>query len=244
MDVSSIGLEALLGRYGANASRPAGDLDAATERLIKDKDQDGNGTLSAVEISISEEGFKRADADANGELDAGELKNAVDTISAELKPQGLGGPPRHEDGDEDDEDENTETSSLIAALFQQADANGDGVLSLEELEAAASKITEELTKQEPKRPPSVDERTDRLIQDRDQDGDSALSAEELPISSETFDVADTNKDGVLSFDELVAAGEIIAEELRPEGGPPRLSFESLFRSQPDDGTETTLDQIA
>jgi Ca2+-binding EF-hand superfamily protein len=239
-----MGLDALLGRYGVTASRPPGDLDAATERLIKNKDRDGNGTLSAVEISISEEGFKLADADANGELDAGELKNAVDSISAELRPQGPGGPPPHKDGDEDDEEDDAETSSLLASLFKQADANGDGVLTLEELQAAASKITEELNLQEPKGPPSVEARTERLVKDRDQDGDGALNAEELPISSETFDAADTNQDGVLSLDELVAAGDAIGKELRPEGPPQRRPLDELFQSLSSDDTQTTLDQIA
>jgi len=247
MDVSSIGLESLLGRYGVGASRSVGGLDAATDRLIKDKDQDGNGTLSAVEISISEEGFKRADADANGELDAAELKNVAGTISKEMKPHGHGGRLGRDDDDEDDEEENTEVASLMAAFFQQADTNGDGVLSLEELQAAVSKVMEDKTEpksNEPKGPPSVEEKTERLVKDRDQDGDGALSNEELPISSETFDAADTNKDGVLSFDELVAAGETIAEELRPEGAPPQRPFESLFQSQPADDSETTLDQVA
>jgi Ca2+-binding EF-hand superfamily protein len=248
MDVSGIGLESLLGRYGVNASRSVDGLDAATDRLIKDKDQDGNGTLSAVEISISEEGFKRADADANGELDAGELKNAAGATPKGMKPHGHGGGlGRDDDDDEDDEDENTDVASLMAAFFQQADTNGDGVLSLEELQAEVSKVTEGKTEQksnEPKGSPSVEEKTERLVNDRDQDGDGALSNEELPISSETFDAADTNKDGVLSFDELIAAGESIAEELRPEGAPPQRPFESLFQSQPADDSETTLDQVA
>jgi Ca2+-binding EF-hand superfamily protein len=174
MDVSSMGLDALLGKYGVNASRASGDLNAATERLIQSKDQDGNGTLNAVEIFISEEGFKLADANADGELDAGELKNAVGTISAELKPQGPGGPPTQQSGEDDDE-EDAETSSLLATLFQQAD---------------------------------------------------------------------TNQDGVLSNDELLAAGEMIGPELRPERAPSRRSIEDLFQSPSDDDAQTNLNQIA
>lgn len=172
MDVSGIGLNALLGQYGVNASRAAGDLDEAASRLIQAKDKDGNGTLSAVEISISQEGFKRADANQDGELDAAELKDSFDTIAAELM-------------------------------------------------------------------------TARLIQDRDRDGDSALGAEELPVSPKVFDAADTNQDGVLSFDELAAAGEAIGEGLRADQVPGRPNLiEQLFSSKSDDGdTQTALDQI-
>jgi Ca2+-binding EF-hand superfamily protein len=172
MDVSGIGLNALLGQYGVNASQSAGDLDAATSRLVQKKDKDGSGTLSAVEISISEEGFKQADANKDGQLDADELEDSFDTIAAELM-------------------------------------------------------------------------TARLIQDRDRDGDGALGAEELPVSSKVFDAADTNQDGVLSFDELAAAGEAIDEGLRADQAPGRPNLiEQLFSSKSDDeDTQTTLDQI-
>lgn len=185
MDVTNIGLNALYGQYGANALRPPGDLNEATSRLIQDKDKDGNGTLSAVEIAISEEGFKQADANKDGQLDADELKNSFDAIAAELMAQ------------------------------------------------------------KPPAPPSLDEMTERLIEDLDEDGDGALNAEELPISSEVFDAADTNQDGVLSFDELKTASKAIGKELRPEQGPPRPNpFEQLLSSESDDDdTKTTLDQI-
>lgn len=255
MDISGIGLNALLGRYGANASQSAGDLGEATSRLIQKKDKDGNGTLSAVEISISEEGFKRADANQDGELDADELKNSVDTIAAELMAQKPPRPSLDEmterlirDLDEDgDGGLSSEEISISSELFEEADTDGDGILSFDELKTASKAIGEELrdtASQGP--PPNAEAMTKRLIQERDQDGDGALSAEELPISSEVFDAADTNQDGVLNFDELVAAGEAIGEELRPEQGPPRPNlFEQFFslKSDDDDAAKTTFDQI-
>ncbi len=162
MDISSIGLNALYGQYGANASRPPGDLDEATSRLIQDKDKDGNGTLSAVEISISEEGFKLADANKDGELDADELKNSIDTISAELMAQRPPEPPDLDKATERliqnlDEDGDGALSAeelpISSEVFDAADTNQDGVLSFDELVAAGEAIDKELrAEQAPSRP--------------------------------------------------------------------------------------------
>jgi Ca2+-binding EF-hand superfamily protein len=184
MDVTNIGLNALCGQYGANGLRPLGDLDEATSRLIRDKDKDGNGTLNAVEISISEEGFKQADANKDGQLDADELKNSFGAIAAELMAQ------------------------------------------------------------KPPAPPSLDEATERLIQDLDEDGDGSLNAEEISISSKLFEEADANGDGVLSFDELKTASKAIGEELRTDQAPGRPNLiEQLFSSKSDDDDTETLNQI-
>jgi Ca2+-binding EF-hand superfamily protein len=254
MDVSSIGLNAMLSAYGAGNSRPPGDLDEATQRLINDRDKDGNGTLSAVEIAISDEAFQLADANADGELSADELKNSVDTIGKELAaqgPQGMQGLPpsssQEEDDDEDDED-STEAATL-EQIFQDADTNGDGVLSAAEFQAAAEQIAEAMGSQEPQGPPppppDSEEAAARLVQDLDEDGDGALSAGEIPISSEVFDAADTNQDGVLSADELQAAAKEIGKELRANDGASKPNpFLDFFQSESEDTTETGLDQIA
>jgi len=239
MDVSSIGLNALLGAYGAKASNRHADLDEATERLIHAKDKDGNGTLSAAEISISDEAFQLADTNADGELSADELKNSVDVIGKELAAQG---PPPSPFGRGADDEDSTETATL-EQIFQQADADGDGSLSAEEFQVAAARIAEQMEAQEPQGPrpphPDSDEAAARLVQDLDEDGDGALSAGEIPISSRAFDSADTNQDGVLSLEELRAASRQTAEESASRQKP-MLAF---FRQDSDDATEA-LDQIA
>jgi Ca2+-binding EF-hand superfamily protein len=248
----------MLSAYGAGNSRPPGDLDEATQRLINDRDKDGNGTLSAVEIAISDEAFQLADANADGELSADELKNSVDTIGKELAaqgPQGMQGPPpssSQEDDDDDDDDEDDEDSTEAATLeqiFQDADTDGDGVLSAAEFQAAAEQIAEAMRSQGPQGPPppppDSEEAAQQLVQDLDEDGDGALSASEIPISSEVFDAADTNQDGVLSADELQAAAKEIGAELRANDAASRPNpFLDFFQSESEDTTETGLDQIA
>ncbi len=243
MDVSSIGLNALLSAYGAKASHRPGDLDEATERLIHDKDKDGNGTLSAAEISISDEAFQLADANADGELSADELKNSVDVIGKELTE----GPPPSPFGRGADDEDSTETATL-EQIFQQADADGDGTLSVEEFQAAAAQIAEQMQAQEsqgpPPPPPDSDEAAAQLVQDLDEGGDGVLSAGEIPISSQVFDSADTNQDGVLSLEELRAASRQIAEELgMEEPASQRKPMLGFFRQDSGDTTEA-LDQIA
>lgn len=186
MDISGIGLAAIFNRCGASGSSGSGNLDEATRRLIADKDKDGNGTLSAVEISISAEAFQLADTNADGELDAEELKNAADTIGKELAAQKPQGPP-----------------------------------------------------------PNFDRSAEQLMQNLDTDDDGVLSAEEISISSKTFDAADTNQDGVLSLEELRAASKEIGAELRAKDDAPKpRSILDFFRSESDDSTQTTLDQTA
>lgn len=154
MDVSGIGLSNLLNACRTNGSCRSDDLNEATQRLIEDKDKDGNGTLSAVEIAISAEAFQLADTNADGELNAEELKNAADAIGKELAAQKPQGPPPNFDSsaeqlmqnlDTDDDDAlSAEELSISSEVFDSADTNQDGVLSLEELRAASKEIGAEL----------------------------------------------------------------------------------------------------
>jgi len=245
MNISSIGLNSLFSTHEVNASRSLGNLDDATQRLIENKDKDGNGTLNAVEISISDEAFQRADADGDGELDADELKNSVETIGKELAVRGL--PPSLGQEDDDGEDEDSTQTATLQQIFQDADTDGDGTLSVEEFQVAAEQIAEAMGTQKPQGPPPLDsaQGAAQLVQDLDQDGDGALSASEISVSSEVFDAADTNQDGVLSADELAAAAREIGGDLRSQdAGSKHHLFLDLLKSQLEDTTESKLDQVA
>lgn len=172
MDVSGIGLNALLGQYGVNAPRSAGDLDEAASRLIQTKDKDGNSTLNAVEISISQEGFKRADANQDGELDAAELKDSFDTIAAELMTARL-----IQDRDRDGDGAlSAEELPVSAEVFDAADTNQDGVLSFDELAAAGEAIGEGLrADQAPGRPNLIEQ----LFSSKSDDGDTQTTLDQI-----------------------------------------------------------------
>ncbi len=136
------------------SQRPPGDLEAMTQRLIQDKDEDGNGTLNAFEICISDAAFQKADANRDGELDSNELMNSARDIGRELGPPP--GMPMMENLEEmterliqnKDQDANGTLSltelGISEETFEKADANGDGELNSDELSNSAQEIGREL----------------------------------------------------------------------------------------------------
>ncbi len=177
MDCSGIGE---YGSYGLNQmQKPSMNLDEATERLIKDKDKDGNGTLSALEICISEEAFQKADANGDGELSSDELQANAQLIGAELVAQSPQGPPPP--------------------------------------------------------PPDLDSATKQLIQELDSDDNGTLNVDELGISEDVFDQADTNGDGELSSDELKAGAPLIGPELGAREAALR-QYSSIVDDEEEDDT--------
>ena len=89
------------------------------------------------------------------------------------------------------------------------------------------------------KPPNATEISSEIISAKDTDADGALSVEESGLTQETLDTLDTNEDGVVSQNELVAsltekleamkekmdAGEIPPMRPHPKGPPPEESTE-------------------
>ena len=75
-------------------------------------------------------------------------------------------------------------------VFDRLDANKDGALSTDELSQAVRQRVRD----------RADDRWKRL----DKDGNGSISREEWPRKPEGFDRLDTNKDGVLTREELAA----------------------------------------
>ncbi len=84
MDVGNISSSSLLSLFGPGRTKPTPEQMA--QRLIDDKDKDGNGTLSAAELCISDEAFKKVDTDGDGQLTADELIEGADQIREALDP--------------------------------------------------------------------------------------------------------------------------------------------------------------
>lgn len=84
MDVGNISSSSLLSLFAPGRTNLTPEQMA--QRLIEDKDEDGNGTLSAVELCISDEAFKKVDADGDGELTSEELIEGADEIRKALDP--------------------------------------------------------------------------------------------------------------------------------------------------------------
>lgn len=126
MSVSAIGSGG--GGYSyAVQSRPTSPPDPSemAGRMIQEMDADGDGALSAGEISVDQDQLSKADSDGDGKLSEAELISLMNTIGPPPRmdggqgmaqgDQGMGGagqaPP---DADE---------------MFSQLDTDGDGVIS-------------------------------------------------------------------------------------------------------------------
>ena len=86
-----------------------------------------------------------------------------------------------------------EIQTRAQARFSQSDTDGDGLLSYEELTAAAARQRAKMI--------------ERLIARKDQNGDGMLSAEEMipQNPAQRFNAADSNGDGAVSLEEWEAA---------------------------------------
>ncbi len=90
-------------------------------------------------------------------------------------------------------------------------------------------------------PPSMEEMTQRLIEDKDKDGSGTLDAAELCISEDLLKQLDSDGDGQLNSEELIAG----AEQLREAMGPPP-EMPALMASEEDESdivNKTLLDYI-
>lgn len=188
-------------------------------------DADSSGSLSLAEFSAGapedvseaqqEQLFSTLDTDGNGSLSEDEFTTGLQENTPPPASSLLSG----------------DTSQALAELFQNIDSDGDGFLSVEEFEAGA--------------PEDTAEDQAELFSQIDENGDGSLSEEEFaaaiaggpagggragggapPASSSseeeegttTYDPLDTNEDGVVSLEELMAgqASEEDSSSLDPK----------------------------
>ncbi len=123
MDITGVDTYSIYAAAQMQANqRLPNNLEEMTQRLIQNKDEDGNGALNALELCISEEAFQKADANTDGELDSEELMNAAGQIGRELGPPP--GMPRlgsEDDEEDDEEEENAQLQALLDLLRQNDD---------------------------------------------------------------------------------------------------------------------------
>jgi Ca2+-binding EF-hand superfamily protein len=119
MDISSILSNPNFNLYGlgqtSGATSLPGSMEEMVQRLIEDKDKNGNGTLDAAELCISEEAFNQVDADGDGELTSEELVEGAEQIRKAM------GPPPGIESPESDDDATAKT--LLDYLEEEDDKN-------------------------------------------------------------------------------------------------------------------------
>lgn len=172
----------------------------APEALFDRFDKDDDGKLTADELPerIAERMLEHADADGDGAVTLEELQAARPE-----RPGGPGGPrggrltPEAliEKFDENGSTELTENEvpERLWERLSKADANGNGAVTLEELEAAKTQMADR-----PRGPEALFERFD-------EDSDGKLSQDELPErAAEHLMKLDADGDGALTQEELAA----------------------------------------
>lgn len=237
MSVTGIGYGAISGYLGAYGQKSAEDISEKVAAHIAELDADGDGQLTVEESEVSAELFNQADSDGDGFVTEEELL----AMMQKVRPHGP--PPQNI---EDSELAEPDGEELAARILSRHDADGDGVLTLEEsgVDAAAFSQADTdgdglVTKEElvamveggkPEGPPpgmdgemgpppggSVGDMAAAIMEELDSDSDGGLSSSETAASEEVFDAMDTNEDGVVSQAELEAAMATIMGSVQSSG---------------------------
>jgi Ca2+-binding EF-hand superfamily protein len=170
-----------------------------TQRIIQDKDADGDGALSVDEMGISEEVFAKLDANEDGLLDQSELESGLHELGKSRRAERM---IQNRDVDGDGA-LSVDEMGISEEAFAKLDANEDGLLDQSELESGLPELGKTIW-------------AERMIQDKDADGDGVLSVDEMGIPEETFARLDANEDGLLDQSELESHLPEVNEALRAQ----------------------------
>lgn len=204
----------------SQSSGYTGGIDLATvlknrrEEMFSQMDTDGNGVIDTVELQSfsqqmadkvngpsADEMMATMDTDGDGQISKAEFDTAMTEMEAQMASQTAGSPP---------------PPPPEEVSFSDLDTNGDGYVSLEELQAAAPQDSDGT------QGPSADEILARM----DTDGDGQISKAE-------FDTAETERESRMA---PMGSGPASAEEMFSsmdtdgDGQISKAEFETAFAS--------------
>jgi len=198
--------------------------------LLAELDKDGDKRLSEEEFGTAKETFRKADRNADGQLDADELKL--------LPPLPVDHPQRRAEEmiarlDQDGDKMLSQNEFRLPGVrFEDTDSNKDGLVDFKELTAWF-----ETARGRQFGPPSGIQMADRILDQFDRNGDGKLTKEELQGMPEAvWQRWDLNADGVVEATEIEKAFE--GRRLEGRGmmmeGPDRVVGGDLLRGNPAD----------
>lgn len=196
-------------------------------KMMRELDTDNDHKLSLSESGLSEEAFKKLDADSDGSVSGRELKAGVrnnrdkiiammeeeqsqeSTVSSENAAAAVASFMKSADGNADGKFSEDEIG-VSGKAFDALDTNKDGSVSADELQAAieSGKV---VTSQDGGLAfrlgkPDASYRIDPAIADTmkklDADGNGTLSQTESKLDTKVFAKLDTNSDGELQTEEV------------------------------------------
>ena len=230
-------------KQGAAANRPVRDQQGLSfQAVMRQADKDNNGTISPDEFrEAMDKVFKKADLNRDGVLQRNEtgranraLFPAGDTTGQRPEPGAANLWERVLKPQDKDGDGKVSASEWQGApeRFKRADTNGDGFVTREEVQEAASERVRKATQKQrgqgaggPSGPGgpggarlAPEERAANLLKTQDQDGDGKVSATEFKGREQAFRRMDRNNDGFLTAQELLETGSQVRERRGQQGG--------------------------
>ncbi len=178
----------------------AAEIDAAPA-VLKALDKNGDGTVTADEIPMPA-GRGRGEGRGRGGSGVGD-----EAPAAPPTPDDMAATLMAFDKNKDGKLTKAEVPERMQGIFDRVDTNHDGVLTVDEIKAAAAAQTQPTTARpagggdgrgrEGGGPPP-----DRLFQALDKNGDGALSSDEIAAAPASLRTLDGNGDGMLSLEEI------------------------------------------
>ncbi|QJB56089.1 EF-hand domain-containing protein [Pseudodesulfovibrio sp. zrk46] len=228
LDSSTLAAGFGMGQMGGMSGRQKMDSDEMAEFIVSKDDADGDGLLSLGETPLDEDRFNSIDADGDGFISSEELSADAESRKEEMNLMGqltmqmAGIDPSQMAAsifDQDDADGDglltLDETPLSEEIFNSIDTDGDGSISAEELTAdIESKAAEGM----PAPPPGAQEQAAAAS--------SESSSSSSSDSEEDYDVLDLNEDGVVSMSELFQAfqnGDSSLSSLFPDEGEGNVS---------------------
>jgi len=189
------------------------------ERL-KRMDTDGDGKISADEWKGREEQFKRLDADGDGFIGKAEMKKMAGGRRPQRTPR-LAPIFILADADKDGKLSREELQAVVGKLMK-SDANGDGFVDAVEFQKATAEAA-----------------VQAFFKMQDKNGDGEIGKDEWRGKKEQFDKMDADGSGGISIEEFKKA----RTQMRPGGRRPGGAAQWFARMDKDNDGKVTKEEF-
>ncbi|UZP67353.1 hypothetical protein N1030_17420 [Desulfovibrio mangrovi] len=193
------------GQRGKKDSGP--DYDQLAKKILEERDQDGDGLLSASELRMSRKRFAAVDTDSDGFVSQEELATHVSSGNSNSHLHKIAAAIIAQQDTDGDGKLSKSESELANEQFEQADSDGDGFLTQSEIANALGASRKEFNEAMQEGMASMrGEQQDRGAGNDDRKGTYPLGSPDSDATSKSGynERKDLNGDGVVSPEEVAA----------------------------------------